>query len=88
MDVVMNVKEYSPEVGLHLVWDEEAGILVTFDHGEVRVRGNASGLRTLARHLLTLAQAGVPSGSHVHLDDLSGLEDDSVPVVLERDDRL
>ena len=48
------------------------------------VRGNVAGLRSLARHLLTLAQEDVPSGSHVHLDDIGGLEPGSIELVLER----
>ncbi|MET8538035.1 hypothetical protein ABZV67_41565 [Streptomyces sp. NPDC005065] len=52
----------------------------------IRVEANAAGLRTLAGHLLTLAQDGVPDGSHLHLEDSNGLEDGSVGLVLERSD--
>lgn len=41
---------------------------------ELVIEGNAEGLETLARHLLTLAQPGVPSGSHLHLKDSDRLE--------------
>jgi len=40
----------------------------------------------LARHLLTLAQDGIPDGHHIHLEATTGLEDGSVGLVLERDD--
>ena len=55
---------------------------------EVVIEGNAEGLETLARHLLTLAQPGVPSGSHLHLEDSNGLEDGSLALVLDREDDL
>ncbi|WP_433917225.1 Imm32 family immunity protein [Streptomyces sp. NBC_01744] len=40
----------------------------------------------MAGHLLTLAQDGVPDGSHPHLEDSNGLEGGSVGLVLERSD--
>lgn len=67
-------------------WDEDARIEVRNLGGEVVVEANAAGLRTLAGHLLTLAQDGVPDGSHLHLEDGNGLEDGSVGLVLERSD--
>lgn len=38
------------------------------DAGGATISANASGLRSLARHLLVLAQGTVPSGRHIHLD--------------------
>ncbi|MFE7245673.1 hypothetical protein [Streptomyces sp. NPDC057580] len=67
-------------------WDENARIEVRDLGGEVVIEANAAGLRTLAGHLLTLAQDGVPDGSHLHLEDNNGLEDGSVGLVLERSD--
>lgn len=69
-------------------WDEDAAIHVVDAGGEIIVRANCDGLRTLARHLLTLAQDGVPEGAHLHLDDSAGLEPGSLAIVLERDDEL
>ncbi|NEA54267.1 hypothetical protein G3I60_08910 [Streptomyces sp. SID13666] len=54
--------------------------------GEVVIEANAVGLRTLANHLMTLAQDGTPNGSHLHLDEGNGLEDGSVGLVLERNE--
>ena len=50
----------------------------------VTLRCNQAGLQTLARHLLTLAQAGIPLGSHLHLDSSNGLEDGSAEIIIER----
>lgn len=37
-----------------------------------------------ARHLLTLAQDSVPSGTHIHFDDLNSLEDGSIGLIIEK----
>ncbi|WP_329016809.1 MULTISPECIES: Imm32 family immunity protein [unclassified Streptomyces] len=50
------------------------------------IEANAAGLRTLAGHLLTLAQAGTPDGAHLHLEEHNGLEEGSASLVLERCD--
>lgn len=50
------------------------------------VEANAAGLKTLAGHLLTLAQDGTPDGTHLHLEEGNGLEAGSVGLVLERCD--
>ncbi|WP_339133089.1 hypothetical protein WJM95_29185 [Streptomyces sp. f51] len=50
------------------------------------IEANAAGLRTLAGHLLTLAQDGTPDGTHLHLEEHNGLEEGSASLVLERCD--
>lgn len=67
-------------------WVEDARINVRKVGTEVVIEANAAGLRTLSRHLLTLAEDGTPDGSHLHLEDGSGLEAGSVSLILERDD--
>ncbi len=67
-------------------WDENARINVRSLGAEIVIEANAAGLRTLARHLLTLAEDGTPDGSHLHLEDSNGLEEGSVALILERDD--
>ncbi len=69
-------------------WEEDARINVRNIGAEIVVEANAAGLRTLARHLLTLAEDGTPDGSHLHLEESNGLEEGSAGLVLERaDDR-
>ncbi|NKY38199.1 hypothetical protein HGA02_01280 [Cellulomonas septica] len=53
---------------------------------EVVIMGDAAGLEDLARRLLTLAQEGVPSGMHLHLEESSVLYAPSASLVLERED--
>lgn len=65
-------------------WEEGARIEVRNLGGEIVIEANAAGLKTLAGHLLTLAQDGTPDGAHLHLEESNGLEAGSVSLVLER----
>ncbi|MDX2703382.1 hypothetical protein PV350_10990 [Streptomyces sp. PA03-6a] len=67
-------------------WDENARIEVRDLGREIVIEANADGLRTLARHLLTLAGNGTPDGAHLHLEAGVGLVEGSVGLVLERCD--
>ncbi|MFF5969018.1 hypothetical protein ACFY64_36065 [Streptomyces collinus] len=67
-------------------WEEGARIEVRHLGGETVIEANAAGLRTLAGHLLTLAQDGTPDGTHLHMEQDNGLEAGSVGLVLERCD--
>ncbi|MFF7238409.1 hypothetical protein [Streptomyces collinus] len=67
-------------------WEEGARIEVRNLGGEIVIEANAAGLKTLAGHLLTLAQDGTPDGAHLHLEKNNGLEDGSLGLVLERSD--
>jgi hypothetical protein len=69
-------------------WEDDAEINVRVLGGEVVIEANAAGLRTLASHLLTLAQDGTPDGSHLHLEAANGLAEESVSLILERDEEL
>ncbi|MEV7178588.1 hypothetical protein [Kitasatospora sp. NPDC093679] len=80
------VTTHSDGVSRVFGWEENAQISVRKAGAEVVVAANATGLRTLARHLLTLAEGGTPDGSHLHLEDGNGLEAGSVGLILERDD--
>ena len=81
---IIDVPEYDPEKGITTDWDHGFTILVRVDNGEVVIAGNSAGLRSLARHLLVLAQDSTPTGHHIHLDDSTSLEDGSNDLVLEK----
>jgi hypothetical protein len=83
--ILFEVPEYDRQRGLHLEWDEGFEIGLEVQGPDVRLTGNREGLRSLARHLLTLAQAGVPSGAHVHLTADQEVEG-SMDLILERRD--
>lgn len=74
MIVEVDVEPYTPERGLSLAYDDGFKIAVEVKKGEVVVAANRAGLLTLARALLTLAQAGVPPGQYLDFDKWSGLE--------------
>ena len=84
MKVELEVPEYRPEEGIVTEWDDDYEIQVRRDPSGVVIRANPAGLRTLARHLMTLASSSVPTGSHLHYDDSNGLANDSVELILER----
>lgn len=79
----LDLGTYSAKDGLQLIWRPGYVLRVT-SAGEVCVSGNAEGLRSLAQHLLTLADEGVPPGVHAHMQPGLELEDDSVPLIVEK----
>lgn len=50
----------------------------------VIISANREGLLSLANHLLNLAQAEVPCGTHIHLDEYNSLEDGSLDLIVEK----
>lgn len=72
-------------VALRFSWNGGYSLKVRVLGSEVVIEGDAGGLETLARHLLTLAQPGVASGSHLHLEPGTGLEE-GASLVVERED--
>ena len=85
--VPVDVIRYDPDLGVGTFWDDESRIRVEiWDSPEtnVVVSGNAAGLVSLARHLLTLAQADVPDGRHLDFDTYGGwLDEGSVGLRIE-----
>lgn len=87
MDRDLQIGTYSPEAGVHLEWAPGFWLeVVVSQRGEVLIRGNRSGLVSLAQHALTLAQEHVPAGVHVHLSAYDALEPESPDLVIERVD--
>ncbi|GAA5530169.1 hypothetical protein [Herpetosiphon gulosus] len=84
MDKHISIVPYDPTQGIRLLWDDGFIISVQGDHDTVVIQANQAGLLTLARHCLTLAQATVPPGTHLHLDPATDLEDDSIPLILAK----
>lgn len=84
MKVEIELEDYKKENGLQMKWENGFCIEVKADEGEVLVSANRAGLISLANHLLTLAQEGVPEGSHIHLDEYNSLEENSAELVIEK----
>lgn len=81
---VIKTLDYCTENGLQLQWEKDFAISVNALENEVTIRANKSGLISLARHLLTLAQDSAPKHSHIHLDEYNSLEEGSAELVLEK----
>lgn len=87
MKTEIDIPKYVPEKGLILNWENDFSIKV-FGGNEIIIKANRAGLTSLTRHLLTLAQEGVPNGCHIHLDEYNSLEEKSVGLIVERDDSM
>ena len=75
---------YSADAGLRLNWIPGYYLRVDAAGGEVTITANVQGLRSLAQHLLTLADDGVPPGVHAHLEPGLELDDDAVALIVDK----
>ncbi len=81
---IVKLDTYSDATGAVLSWDPGYGLNVATHGNEVILSGNSAGLRSLARHLLTLAGEEVPTGYHIHFEPSLELDDMSASLVLEK----
>ena len=84
MRMEIQISDYSPQRGLETEWEDGFVISLEPVNGAILLRANAAGLTSLARHFLTLAQATVPAGSHIHYDDSNSLETGSRELIIEK----
>jgi|WetSurMetagenome_2_1015567.scaffolds.fasta_scaffold918529_2 hypothetical protein len=84
MGKLIQIKDYDPNKGIQLSWEYGHSIECKKINSTFIIKANEAGLISLANHLLTLAQPGIPSGYHLHLDDSNGLEDSSCELIIER----
>ncbi len=79
--VPVRIIEYNSEAGVSTWWNDDAYLRAEVESSPeptVVISGNPAGLVSLARHLICLAQSGVPDGSHFNFDTYCGaLADDS-----------
>ncbi len=80
----IDVPKYDRNIGLQLCWHPGFSIKISSDNSEVTISANREGLLSMANHLLNLAQADVPPGTHIHLDSLNSLEDGSDEIIIEK----
>lgn len=83
-DVTIHVPDYDPHRGTLLEWDDDHRIRVDADGAKITIEANPAGLRSLARHLLTLAQEEGPADNHLHLDESNGLDEGSDGLTIVR----
>ncbi|MBR6553910.1 MAG: hypothetical protein IKT91_04815 [Clostridia bacterium] len=85
-EIKINIPEYDDAI--ELIWDDNFKIKTSIPYDKITIEANREGLLSLARHLLLLAQEEVPNGSHFHLDDFNSLENNSVELIIAKNNNL
>jgi hypothetical protein len=86
MRITIDLSDYDRNKGLQYKWEPGFRISVSVDEEGVNIDGNSAGLRSLANHLLTLANDAIPPRtSHIHLDSHGGLEDGSMNLLISKE---
>jgi hypothetical protein len=86
MRITIDLPDYDRNKGLQYKWEPGFRISVSVDEEGVNIDGNSAGLRSLANHLLTLANDAIPPRtSHIHLDRHGGLEDGSMNLLISKE---
>ena len=85
-EIKINIPEYDDAI--ELIWDDNFKIKTSIPYDTITIEANREGLLSLARHLLLLAQEEVPNGSHFHLDDFNSLENNSVELIIAKNNNL
>lgn len=80
----IDIPEYNKNTGLQLCWGDGYMIKVASENNKVVISANREGLISMVNHLLNLAQADVPCGTHIHLDEYNALEDGSIDLIIEK----
>lgn len=68
---------------MEITWIDDFTITVRVEGDTVTVAANEQGLRSLANHLIALAEQEAPRG-HLHLDEYNSLEEGSAELIIER----
>lgn len=85
MEKIVKFYDWNPEIGMRFNWEYGFTIKVEIKNNIVNITANEAGLVSLANHLLNLAQIGIPSKYHFHLDDSNALEKGSDELIIEKD---
>lgn len=84
MEIKVEVPNYSKSDGIRYKWENGFEIEVKSIDGVVKIIANREGLKSLANHLLNLAQDDVPKGYHLHFDENNSLEEMSSELFIEK----
>ena len=69
---------------MDIKWKDGFKIKLCCQHDEITLSAYREGLLSLADQLIALANE--PSGTHIHYDEHNSLEDNSVPLIIEKID--
>ncbi|UUC46361.1 Imm32 family immunity protein [Flavobacterium cerinum] len=82
--VKIKIPKYHPENGIIYNWEDDFEIKTSAEGIGFKITANKAGLVSLANHLLNLAQDGIPTGYHIHLDSYNSLGEDSLDLTIEK----
>ena len=84
MNIILTIPDYDLNNGMQYNWEDGFVINVKADKLAVIIEANEAGLKSLANHLLNLAQDDVPKGHHLHFDAYNSLESDSIELTIQK----
>lgn len=86
MKIEFDIPDYTPQSGFVSVWEDGFVIATKVYNDKIYITANSARLRSLAYHLLTLAQDTVPMGRDIDYiearGDWPGLEPGSPPLII------
>jgi len=84
MEIKFDIPEYNAKQGLQSTWENGFEIENKIIGNQVVISANRAGLISLAKQLLALAQAEVPTGAHFHYDEYDSLEEGSQELIIQK----
>lgn len=84
MEIKIEIPSYSESNGIKYNWENGFEIEIKNIEGVIKITANKEGLRSLANHLLNLAQDDIPIGFHLHFDESNSLEEGSSELIIEK----
>ena len=86
MEIKIEIPHYSESSGIKYNWENGFEIEVKNMDGVIKITANREGLKSLANHILNLAQDEMPIGHHLHFDESNSLEDGSSELIIEKNE--
>lgn len=84
MEIKIEIPSYSERNGIKYNWENGFEIEIKNIEGVIKITANKEGLKSLANHLLNLAQDDIPIGFHLHFDESNSLEEGSSELIIEK----
>lgn len=84
MEIKLKIPKYNARQGLQSTWEEGFEIESSIADSQIIISANQAGLISLAKQLLMLAQAEVPTGAHFHYDENNSLEEGSMELIIQK----
>jgi hypothetical protein len=83
--IELEIPDYSEREGLKYSWEYSYTISTDLQDDAVVISANKAGLISLAKQILTLANAPY-DGAHFHYDEFGCLEENSIELIISRID--